>query len=326
MRAGDIPVFSPEEVRALVRAAAPELDEAIYLTAAFTGLRLGELLALTWRDVDFAGSVVRVRASYAAGVLTTPKVGKVRAVPMVPDVALVLAQWVGVRTGWRTTTSCSPARPVAIWTARFSPALRGGRAPARCTPPPGRVSPYNPSRSAGTRKCPSNSPAPVIRHTSTRLRLRSKPTCKISDPPPSRRQAGSAPGTAYRQARSSFAFASPAPRPLPRAPDLAFDGGPTSCPSPTPLHESPRSITVNGRYAPIRWSRPGMRLDTPFTNHELSRGPVRPLAGLLLGAATPGTGKHRVVTAGPILRGCWAAVGDNPDERLPSAPYGIPTL
>jgi hypothetical protein len=71
------------------------------LTAAFTGLRLGELLALRWRDVDFAGSVVRVRASYAAGALTTPKSGKVRAEPLAPDVASALAQlrrrllWVG---------------------------------------------------------------------------------------------------------------------------------------------------------------------------------------------------------------------------------------
>ncbi len=41
-----IEVFSPEEVMALVRAAASEQDAAIYLTAAFTGLRRGELLAL----------------------------------------------------------------------------------------------------------------------------------------------------------------------------------------------------------------------------------------------------------------------------------------
>jgi integrase len=98
-RAGDIRVFSPEEVWALVRAAASEQDAAIFLTAAFTGLRLGELLALTWRDVDFAGSVVRVRASYSAGALTTPKSGKVRAVPMAPDVASALAR-LGRREDW----------------------------------------------------------------------------------------------------------------------------------------------------------------------------------------------------------------------------------
>jgi integrase len=89
---GDIEVFAPDEVWALVRAAASEQDAAIYLTAAFTGLRRGELLALRWRDVDFSGATIRVRASYASGHLTTPKSGKVRAIPMAPDVASALAQ------------------------------------------------------------------------------------------------------------------------------------------------------------------------------------------------------------------------------------------
>lgn len=88
---GDIEVFSVEEVHALVRAAESEQDAAIFLTAAFTGLRRGELIALRWRDVDFGGSVLRVRASYAGERLTTPKSGKVRSVPLAPDVAQALA-------------------------------------------------------------------------------------------------------------------------------------------------------------------------------------------------------------------------------------------
>jgi integrase len=91
-RSGDIDVFSPEEVWALVRAAASEQDAAVFLTAAFTGLRRGELFALRWRDVDFAGSVIRVRASYAEGALTTPKSGKVRSVPLAPEVVEALAK------------------------------------------------------------------------------------------------------------------------------------------------------------------------------------------------------------------------------------------
>ena len=69
-----------------------EQDGAIFLTAAFTGLRQGELIALHWRDVDFAGSLLRVRASYAGGALTTPKSGKVRSVPLAPEVAKALAK------------------------------------------------------------------------------------------------------------------------------------------------------------------------------------------------------------------------------------------
>jgi integrase len=84
--------YSPEEVWALVRAAATEQDGAIYLTAAFTGLRRGELIALRWRDVDFERSAVRVASSYANGKLTAPKSGHGRAVPMVAEVAEMLAR------------------------------------------------------------------------------------------------------------------------------------------------------------------------------------------------------------------------------------------
>jgi integrase len=90
-----IEVFSPEEVWALVRAAESEQDAAIFLTAAFTGLRRGELVALRWRDVDFAASRVRVCGSYAGGRLTTPKSGRVRSLPMAPDVATALARLAG---------------------------------------------------------------------------------------------------------------------------------------------------------------------------------------------------------------------------------------
>lgn len=90
-----IEVFSPEEVWALVRAAESEQDAAIFLTAAFTGLRRGEIVALRWRDVDFAASRVRVTGSYAGGQLTTPKSGRVRSVPMAPDVATTLARLAG---------------------------------------------------------------------------------------------------------------------------------------------------------------------------------------------------------------------------------------
>ena len=89
---GDIQVFSTEEIWSLVRAAWSEKDGAIFLTAAFTGLRRGELLALRWRDIDFTSHAIRVRASYAGGQLTTPKSGKVRSVPMAPDVASALAR------------------------------------------------------------------------------------------------------------------------------------------------------------------------------------------------------------------------------------------
>jgi integrase len=87
----DLDVFSPEEVWALVRAAESPQDAAIFLTAAFTGLRRGELVALCWRDVDFAAQRIRVRHSYSGGQVTTPKSGKLRSVPLASDVASAIA-------------------------------------------------------------------------------------------------------------------------------------------------------------------------------------------------------------------------------------------
>jgi integrase len=95
----DFEVYTPEEVLALVRWAANEQDAAIYLTAAFTGLRRGELIGLRWRDVDFAGSLVRVRRAYSYGALTVPKSGKARAVPLAPEVASALAR-LALRGAW----------------------------------------------------------------------------------------------------------------------------------------------------------------------------------------------------------------------------------
>lgn len=89
---GDYDLYSREEIDALIRAAASEQDAAIYATAAMTGMRRGELVALRWRDVDFAGQAVRVRGNYSHGEVVTPKSGKVRVVPMVPDVARHLAR------------------------------------------------------------------------------------------------------------------------------------------------------------------------------------------------------------------------------------------
>jgi integrase len=89
---GNLEVFTPSEVHALTRAADCERNAAVYFTAAFTGLRLGELVALRWSDVDFPRQSIRVRESYTHGQLTSPKSGKVRTVPMVDDVARRLAR------------------------------------------------------------------------------------------------------------------------------------------------------------------------------------------------------------------------------------------
>lgn len=89
-RSGDFNVLSPVEVQAVARAATSEQDAAIFTVAAFTGLRLGELRALRWRDVDFVRQTIFVRGSFTNGMAGPPKSGKVRSVPLIDQAARAL--------------------------------------------------------------------------------------------------------------------------------------------------------------------------------------------------------------------------------------------
>jgi integrase len=83
----DIHFLEVDEVNALVDAAQEgayeAIDRALYLTAAMTGLRQGELVALRWRDVDWPAGRIRVRQNYVLGEFGTPKSKRsTRSVPM----------------------------------------------------------------------------------------------------------------------------------------------------------------------------------------------------------------------------------------------------
>lgn len=55
----------------------------LVLTAAMSGLRLGELLALRWEDLDFGAMKIRVRWSFVRGKMDSPKSQcSIRAVPL----------------------------------------------------------------------------------------------------------------------------------------------------------------------------------------------------------------------------------------------------
>ena len=60
----------------------------MYLTAASTGMRQGELLRLRWRDVDWTAGKVRIRRNFVRGEFGTPKSKRSsRAVPLATRVA-----------------------------------------------------------------------------------------------------------------------------------------------------------------------------------------------------------------------------------------------
>jgi integrase len=50
-----------------------KIEPALYLTAAMTGLRQGELIGLRWRDIDFNARRVRVVSPYVRGEFNDPK-------------------------------------------------------------------------------------------------------------------------------------------------------------------------------------------------------------------------------------------------------------
>ena len=102
---GALVFYTPEEIEALARSLAKGLhrdparpavgeqeqledrqDGELIRVAAYAGLRQGELLALRWRDVDFAGHALTVARALSAGVESSTKSGKVRRVPL-PDQA-----------------------------------------------------------------------------------------------------------------------------------------------------------------------------------------------------------------------------------------------
>lgn len=88
----DIRFLTLDEVEAMLRAVPDDsfgpTDRALFLTAAMTGLRQGELLALRWQDIDWAAGRLRVRRNYVRGHWGSPKSRRgIRSVPMVDRVA-----------------------------------------------------------------------------------------------------------------------------------------------------------------------------------------------------------------------------------------------
>ncbi len=88
----EIDPLNHEEVALFLETCATYYPEhyPFFFTAFRTGMRLGELLALKWEDVDWHGKFILVRRSYKRGRLTPTKSGKQRRVDMSDQLISIL--------------------------------------------------------------------------------------------------------------------------------------------------------------------------------------------------------------------------------------------
>lgn len=96
-RSDEIRFLTVEELEAVLLAIPADtlggIEPTLYLTAAMTGLRQGELFGLRWQDVDWLAGRVRVRRAYVRGEFGTTKSKRGnRSVPLADRVAVALEE------------------------------------------------------------------------------------------------------------------------------------------------------------------------------------------------------------------------------------------
>lgn len=87
--------FIDEELPRLFAEVTAGVYRTLFLTALKTGCRQGELVALTWGDVDLTGGVIRVRRTCTSGFIQDPKNHERRDVDLTPEVVELLGAWWG---------------------------------------------------------------------------------------------------------------------------------------------------------------------------------------------------------------------------------------
>ena len=77
------------EADRLIEASEPEIRPMVFV-AIKTGMRLGEMLALRWQDVDLVKGEIHVQRSATRGKVSTPKSGRNRVIALSPNTVAVL--------------------------------------------------------------------------------------------------------------------------------------------------------------------------------------------------------------------------------------------
>jgi integrase len=87
--------FTDEDLPRLFAEVTPGVFRTLFLTALKTGMREGELIGLTWADVDLSAAVARVRRTCTDGIVHEPKNHERRDVDLTPEVVDMLGAWWG---------------------------------------------------------------------------------------------------------------------------------------------------------------------------------------------------------------------------------------
>jgi integrase len=121
----EVEVFTPEELTRLLTVAEERYPDyyPFVLCLARTGMRIGEVLALQWADLDFTNRIILVRRSTRRGETKVTKNNKARRVDMSQQLSNVLQ-------GWRSLQEAEAAVAGTEMNPWVFPAVRGGVAAA----------------------------------------------------------------------------------------------------------------------------------------------------------------------------------------------------
>ncbi|MEE9566137.1 MAG: site-specific integrase [Desulfobacteria bacterium] len=126
----EIAVLKPKEIRVLLDKAGSQKDRALFMAAALTGMREGELLGLKWDDIDWFNCQIHVRRTYNNGRFYDPKTKySRRKVDLAPELVRELKKWKlacprGELNLVFPTEKGTPESQSNMLRRRFHPALR----------------------------------------------------------------------------------------------------------------------------------------------------------------------------------------------------------
>ncbi len=96
------PTWNAQQVLHII-SAVPEEFQALFICVSLTGLRLGELLGLQWKHIDFEKQILTIKQALWNGQLLPPKTaGSVRSIPFGPALRMAL------RRHWNGSTHRRP--------------------------------------------------------------------------------------------------------------------------------------------------------------------------------------------------------------------------